>query len=68
MYSIIHTEFIKRLHYLESVIQKFAQNYNESFVIPSSVTNATECRLMEFSEKKYYVALIRQIKNQYLIK
>ena len=56
------------LHRAIFILQKFAQNYNESFVIPSSVTHATECRLMEFSEKKYYVALIRQIKNQYLIK
>ena len=50
------------------ILQKFTQNYNESFVIPRSVTNATEYRLMEFCEKKYYVALIQQIKNQYLIK
>ena len=43
-------------------------NYNESKAVPRSDTIATECRLMEFSEIKYYVALIRQIKKPIVVK
>ena len=43
--------------------RKIKINYNESKAVPRSDTIATECRLMEFSEMKYYVALIRQIKK-----